>query len=74
MNEIRAYRKAHNLTQEEVASKLGVTQEMVAQLEAGTRDMSPELSRRLSALLASNSSGSSSRGPYLMGRRSTDRK
>ncbi len=65
MKDLRAYRKAHGLTQAELAAKLKVTQAMVAELEAGTRQPSPELSASISKVLADNTTrGSSSRGPY----------
>jgi transcriptional regulator with XRE-family HTH domain len=66
MTDIRAFRKAHGLTQAEVASRLKISQAMVADLEAGTRKPSPELSAAISRLLASGGEarGSSPRGPY----------
>lgn len=71
MSNLRAYRKAHNLTQAEAAAKLGCSQEMVARIEDGTREPSADLAARLERLLTSSSRGSSSRGPYLMGRKRT---
>ncbi len=72
MSNLRAYRKAHNITQAEVAAKLGVSQAMVADLEAGTRQPSPDLAASIQRLLSSGvTRGSSSRGPYLMGRPTT---
>ena len=69
MSALRNYRKAHNLTQAEVAAKLGCTQAMVAEIETGVTPPGDELRARLERLLSTNSRGSSSRGPYLMGRR-----
>ena len=71
MSDLRAYRKTHNLTQAEVAAKLGVSQAMVADIESGARQPSPELSASIRRLLTSSSRGSSSRGPYLMGMKRT---
>lgn len=69
MSALRNYRKAHNLTQAEVAAKLGCTQAMVAEIETGVTPPGDDLAARITELLSSSSSGSSSRGPYLMGRR-----
>lgn len=72
MSNLRAYRKAHNLTQAEAAAKLGCSQEMVARIEDGTREPSPDLETKITRLLTSSSTrGSSSRGPYLMGQKRT---
>ena len=72
MSNLRAYRKAHNLTQAEAAAKLGCSQEMVARIEDGTREPSPDLSANIKKLLAEGATrGSSSRGPYLMGQKRT---
>lgn len=64
MPDIRAFRKAHNLTQAELASKLKVTQAMVAEIEAGTTRPSPELAARISSLMSGAMTGSAPRGPY----------
>lgn len=65
MADLRAFRKAHNLTQAELAAKLKITQAMVAEMEAGTRKPSPELSAAISRLMAGGEiRGASSRGPY----------
>jgi transcriptional regulator with XRE-family HTH domain len=65
MQTLRAYRKAHNLTQAEVASKLGVTQAMVAEIETGVTKPGAELAKRLSDMLTGSSErGSGPRGPY----------
>ncbi len=65
MRDLRAYRKAHEMTQAELAAKLKVSQEMVAQLEAGTLEASAQLSARIRDVLADGAArGSSSRGPY----------
>lgn len=64
MQDLRAFRKAHGLTQAEVATKLKITQAMVAEMEAGTRKPSPELARAISALMSGAAKGSAPRGPY----------
>jgi DNA-binding XRE family transcriptional regulator len=65
MRDLRAYRKAHDMTQAELAAKLHVSQEMVAQLEAGTLEPSAKLAARLKEVMADGAArGSSSRGPY----------
>lgn len=42
-DELIAYRKAHNLTQEQVAEQLEVTQQTIANWEGGTTPRSPAL-------------------------------
>lgn len=37
MNELTELRKAHNLSQKELADKLGLSQSMIAMMEAGER-------------------------------------
>ena len=37
MNELTELRKAHNLSQKELADKLGISQPMIAMMEAGER-------------------------------------
>ncbi|MHC6158596.1 helix-turn-helix transcriptional regulator [Lactobacillus delbrueckii] len=37
MNELTKLRKAHNLSQKELADKLGLSQPMIAMMEAGER-------------------------------------
>ncbi|MCT3465878.1 XRE family transcriptional regulator [Lactobacillus delbrueckii subsp. bulgaricus] len=37
MNELTELRKAHNLSQKELAEKLGLSQPMIAMMEAGER-------------------------------------
>lgn len=37
MNELTKLRKAHNLSQKELADKLGLSQSMIAMMEAGER-------------------------------------
>lgn len=37
MNELTELRKAHNLSQKELADKLGLSQPMIAMMEAGER-------------------------------------
>lgn len=37
MNELTELRKAHNLSQKELADKLGISQSMIAMMETGER-------------------------------------
>ncbi len=64
MKNLRAYRMKHNLTQFELSRKLSCSQEMVAQLEAGTKEPGDALRTRIDRVLASSSEGSAARGPY----------
>ncbi|MCD6340414.1 MAG: helix-turn-helix transcriptional regulator [Desulfurococcales archaeon] len=38
--ELLAYRKQHNLTQKELAQRLGISQKMLSQIEMGTMNLS----------------------------------
>jgi DNA-binding XRE family transcriptional regulator len=47
---LRAMRDRHHLTQRELARRLGVTQNYIPALEAGTRNPGPKLRQSLMAL------------------------
>ena len=47
---LRAMREKHGLTQRELAKRLGVTQNYIPALEAGTRNPGPKLRRSLMEL------------------------
>ncbi|MCQ1537906.1 helix-turn-helix transcriptional regulator [Methanocalculus taiwanensis] len=47
-NSIRQYRIAHNLTQEELATALGVTRQTILAIEKGKYDPSLELAFKIS--------------------------
>ena len=62
---LKAHRLKNNLTQVDVAKKLGVTQAMVAEVETGVTPPSRDLQAAISSLLASSYFGSrDGRGPY----------
>ena len=61
---MRAHRLSHNLTQAELASDLGCSQEMVAEIEAGTKEPGGKLNSVISRILAGTSNGHASRGAY----------
>lgn len=61
---LKAHRLEHNLTQAEMAAKLGCTQAMVAEIEAGTRSPAEKLSRSISSALGASYFGKAARGPY----------
>ena len=48
---IKAYRKANNLTQEEVASQIGVSRQKYARIEAGLNSITLEILSKISAVL-----------------------
>lgn len=46
-NPLKAYREVHNLSQQEVADKLGVSRQMVGFLETGEREFTAEMAVKL---------------------------
>ena len=48
---IRVYRDFHELTQEQLAEKAGVTKVYIGQLERGERNMSPKLRAKIAVIL-----------------------
>jgi len=50
MIDLKSYRKARNLTQEQLADALGIGARHVQRIEAGTRRLTPTLERLLSML------------------------
>ena len=65
---LRTYRLTHNLTQSEVAKRLGVSQELIARFETGTEEPSSAMADRIGAEIGGSSSrgdtGHAPRGPY----------
>lgn len=52
--ELLVYRKKHNLTQKELAEKLGVSQVMISKIESGTTNLSIKTLAKIAARLNSN--------------------
>ena len=49
---IKQKREAANLTQKELAEKLGITQSMIAQLERGTKTLTVPLGQEIANILS----------------------
>jgi transcriptional regulator with XRE-family HTH domain len=63
-SQLKAHRLSHNITQAEMAAKLGCTQAMVADIEAGTKSPGPKLSAAISSAMGADYYGKAPRGPY----------
>ncbi len=50
-NKLKVYRAMHNLTQEELAEKLGVTRQTIISIEKGKYDPSLELAFKMASFL-----------------------
>lgn len=46
-NPLKAYREANNLSQQEVADKLGISRQMVGFLESGEREFTADMAVKL---------------------------
>ncbi len=46
-NPLRAYREKNELSQQEVADRLGVSRQMVGMLESGAREYTPEMALKI---------------------------
>ena len=51
MEFLQEARKAHNLTQAELAERVGATQSVISRIEAGKRYPSPFLAQRIASVL-----------------------
>ncbi|RLC70237.1 MAG: XRE family transcriptional regulator [Chloroflexi bacterium] len=52
--ELLAYRKQHNLTQEQLAKRLKISQEMVSRIEVGSENLSLKRLAKIAAALGGN--------------------
>jgi transcriptional regulator with XRE-family HTH domain len=50
-NPLRAYRKKHGLTQQELADKLEISRSLVAMLECGDRDFTDDMALHIEGCL-----------------------
>jgi len=69
MNRLRMWRVEHKLTQAEAAAALGVSQAMVAEVEAGTKPMPSSWAGKLGHAIGRPSNAPSRRGPYHTGQK-----
>lgn len=62
--DLLAARIRHEATQAQVADSLGISQEMIAMVERGTKDPSPSLAKRIQAWIShGHADGAAPRGP-----------